>query len=116
MRLLPCAHEWFNALTTSVLLLLGGYSFPAVSAPASPVVYATDFETGAGPEWSAPTVDASHTANLTRFLGRFGNEEVALALNNLVAGTSYSVVFDLYVLDSWDGSGGNGPDIRPDWE
>jgi len=79
-------------------------------AAARGALYSTDFESGAGPEWSVQTVEASATNAFTKFLGRFGNEAVRLTLDDLVPGAGYVVVFDLYLMDSWDGNGVAGPD------
>src|SRR5262249_9224972 len=35
--------------------------------------------------------------------GRFGNSAQTLTLTNLVPGTAYTLGFDLYIIDSWDG-------------
>ncbi len=73
--------------------------------------YFADFEAGAGTEWSSATTDNSVPGGFSRFAGRFGNGGQTLSLSGLTAGTAYTVVFDLYVIDSWDGnSGGVGPD------
>jgi len=72
----------------------------------SPYVYFTDFENGIGAEWSSSK--RVNAANFTWFSGNFGNESqtLTLTLNNLGAGKSYALDFDLYVLDSWDGVAG----------
>ena len=73
--------------------------------------YFADFESGAGGEWSSSTTDNSIPGTFTRFSGRFGNSSQSLNLAGLTAEQSYTVVFDLYILDSWDGnSSGVGPD------
>ncbi len=64
--------------------------------------YFADFEDGAGTEWSSTTTDNSVPATFTQFSGRFGNSSQPLSLGGLTAGTSYAVVFDLYIIDSWD--------------
>ncbi|TVS19950.1 MAG: hypothetical protein EA424_06450, partial [Planctomycetaceae bacterium] len=72
-------------------------------------VYFTDFESGAGPEWSTSITDNS-VAAFTRFLGRFSNGAATLTLPT-VPGRAYVVEFDLMIIDSWDGnSTSNGPD------
>ena len=70
--------------------------------------YFTDFESGAGAEWSLPTTDSSVPA-FTSFAGRYGNDTLSLSLPS-EAGRSYTLTFDLYVIDSWDGSSPKGPD------
>ena len=76
------------------------------------VVYSTNFENGAGPEWSNRTTDNSYPATFTEFLGRFSNDSTFLSLANLTAGGKYTLHFDFYAIDSWDGntSSGSGPD------
>ncbi len=79
--------------------------------PDLPYVYFTDFEDGFGPEWGNSY--RTRVPSLTMFSGRFGNESQQLSLNNLTPGARYQLAFDLYIFDSWDGSGGpsSGPDI-----
>jgi hypothetical protein len=72
-------------------------------------VFEDDFEGRLRPEWSSTTRDLSYPGTFSRFLGRVGNERVELTLSRLVPGTSYTVLMDLYVFDSWDGNG-YGPD------
>ncbi|MDB6170971.1 MAG: hypothetical protein JWL59_282, partial [Chthoniobacteraceae bacterium] len=93
-----------------LLLLAWFYSIAIATAAAVHVPYFTDFEGVIGSEWSSASADSSATPAFTRFSGRFGNETQTLALSDLTAGSSYTVVFDLYILDSWDGNGGAGPD------
>lgn len=68
--------------------------------------YTTDFESGAGSEWSDSTVDATHPGVFTKFAGRYSNHAQTLTLTGLTAGQSYVVNFDLYVIDTWDGDAG----------
>ncbi|MFA7345615.1 MAG: binary toxin-like calcium binding domain-containing protein, partial [Terrimicrobiaceae bacterium] len=87
----------------------------AVSAMASgEVPYFNDFESTVGSEWSSTTTDNSASANFTRFSGNFGgNSTQELSVEGLTVGETYTVAFDLYVLDSWDGNNataGVGPD------
>lgn len=71
--------------------------------------YFQDFETQPGGEWSTTTRDAS-VAAFTTFLGRFSNGPGATLTLPTVPGASYTLEFDLMVIDSWDGSGSFGPD------
>ncbi|MGB8169737.1 MAG: pre-peptidase C-terminal domain-containing protein, partial [Chthoniobacteraceae bacterium] len=71
----------------------------------SAVIYSTDFENGAGPEWSDRTTDNSLPGSLTRFLGRFSGPGSSLTAPT-VASTDYRLEFDLYAIDSWDGEAG----------
>jgi hypothetical protein len=70
----------------------------------STAVYANDFETGAGAEWSKTNI-FQFPSNQRRILGRFGNETVSLNLNSLPAHSKVVVSFDLYPINSWDGRG-----------
>ena len=76
------------------------------------VVYSTNFENGAGPEWSNRTTDDSYPATFSQFLGRFSNDLTFLSLANLTVGGKYTLHFDFYAIDTWDGntSSGSGPD------
>src|SRR5690349_10007007 len=67
------------------------------------VPYSTDFESGIGAEWSVATRDTSAPATFTAFSGRFSNDSQTLSLTGLTSGTSYTIFFDLYIIDSWDG-------------
>ncbi|MCG8406316.1 MAG: VCBS repeat-containing protein [Phycisphaerales bacterium] len=81
---------------------------PRLIVPAN-IPYATDFQSGVGAEWSTSATNTNGT--LTTFLGRFGElNSTTLALNTKV-GETYEIVFDLYIIDSWDGSSNTwGPD------
>jgi len=72
---------------------------PSVSLTPSAIPYATDFESGVGPEWSSATTD--HDADFTNFLGRFNQDSVQLALDTVV-GEVYQIEFDFFAFDSWD--------------
>ena len=76
---------------------------------AATAIFSDNFETGiAQAQWSDPRVHTSAPASFTRFSGRFASQEQLLTLSGLTAGQTYSLTFDLYALDSWDGA--NGPD------
>ena len=69
-----------------------------------------DFENGVNASNWSSTVSTQAT-NFSRFLGRFGNDSISLNLQNLPAHQAIILSFDLYQIDSWDGSGTrNGPD------
>ncbi|WP_367154929.1 choice-of-anchor D domain-containing protein [Methylomonas sp. HYX-M1] len=72
-------------------------------------VFQDDFEGGADAAWSDPATSSAYQANFTEFSGRFNNASQTLNLSGLTAGQTYTLSFDLYVLDSWDGV--NGPDV-----
>ncbi|MEY2843574.1 MAG: hypothetical protein RI920_1611, partial [Pseudomonadota bacterium] len=75
-------------------------------------VFSDDFEGAVKANWRNPTIDTSSTANFSRFSGRFNNTSQSLNLSGLTAGQTYTLSFDLYALDSWEGSNTNsyGPD------
>ncbi len=77
-----------------------------ITAGAS-VPYATDFENGIGREWTLGVVDNQESRMFSSFSGRFNNSQQTLTLTNLVPGQSYTVGFDFYALDSWDGNSQN---------
>lgn len=75
------------------------------------LVYSNDFEDIVGPEWSIKSTDTTPVGG-RQFLGQFLNDEVALTLNDLPPHESLTLSFDLYVINSWDGSDSPyGPDI-----
>ncbi|MFA5293048.1 MAG: hypothetical protein WC496_08455 [Phycisphaerae bacterium] len=76
------------------------------------VVYSNDFESVVGSEWSNISVDITPAGSRT-FLGQFGgNDFVTLSLDNLPAHQSVTLSFDLFVIQSWDGTGADwGPDV-----
>jgi uncharacterized protein YjiK len=69
-------------------------------------VFSDTFETGVSPAWSNAAVDRSNPSVFTAFSGRFGNNEQRLSLSGLTAGQTYTLSFDLYAFDSWDGTAG----------
>ncbi len=69
-------------------------------------IFADTFEAGANPAWSSTTVDRSNQSVFSAFSGRFGNNEQRLSLSGLTAGQTYTLSFDLYAFDSWDGTTG----------
>ena len=73
----------------------------AAAAPrATASVYFTDFESGAGGEWST-NATTTHGA-FTTFLGRFNNETVTLTITT-DPGATYQLAFDFYAIDRWRG-------------
>ncbi len=85
-----------------------------VLVPPPPVlVYSNDFETAAGPEWSANSLDTTPVGG-RQFLGQFGAATTSLRLTNLPAHTKATIALDLFILRTWDGnSAADGPDT---WE
>jgi hypothetical protein len=110
---------WSAGMTFATLeTTLGGTTTtePYMMATAGPTPptpantpYANDFQGSIGAEWTNTTNTTN--ATYTKFLGRFHDESVRLALNT-TPGQTYSLSFDLYTIDSWDGNrgGGYGPD------
>jgi hypothetical protein len=83
----------------------------AGAAQAAVPVYFNDFETSAGAEWSNTTISTT-PVGARKFLGQFGNDDVTLSLSGLGAHTSVTLEFDLFVIQSWDGSNTTwGPDF-----
>jgi len=66
-------------------------------------VFSDDFEGAAGAQWSESAISGSSDSVFTRFSGRFNNADQRLTLTGLTAGKTYSLTFDLYAFDSWDG-------------
>ena len=60
-------------------------------------VYSTDFEAGAGAEWSSATVDTSVPDPFTAFSGRFGNQTQTLSLDGLTDGESYTLTYTMII-------------------
>ncbi len=85
------------------------YYFPIVSKANVTIVYNQDFSSPAGSEWSLNRLSTSPTNE--KFLGEFGNDTVNLRLASLPVHSKVRIVFDLYILRSWDGNqNGYGPD------
>lgn len=82
----------------------------ATLTPAN-IPYSNTFQSGSSwAEWSTSTT--ATTTTHTKSLGRFYNSSIDLALNTTI-GETYTITFDLYCHDSWDGSettNGWGPD------
>jgi hypothetical protein len=84
---------------------------PAFQANLGALAYTNGFEGTIGSEWSANKV-AVTPAGGRRFLGQFSNQTVTLVLNDLPPHAAATVVFDQFVLGTWDGNNTNdGPDV-----
>jgi hypothetical protein len=71
------------------------------------VVYANDFQSAAGNEWSHAMLQNTPTPYSfvpRRFLGEFGNDTVSLNLSGLAPHNALTLSFDLYLIRTWDGS------------
>jgi hypothetical protein len=82
--------------------------------PAGIAVYQNDFQgqSVGGPEFSVraassaavtPVISTTPVGN-RQFLGQFGNATATLSLGNLPAHDAVTISFDVYVINSWDGS------------
>jgi hypothetical protein len=70
-----------------------------------------DFDKDLKVAWSNPKADVTQNGK-TRFLGQFGSESVKLTLDKLPSHKTVTVLFDLYILKTWDGDNpGDGPDV-----
>jgi len=100
----------FTRLVACCVVALLGVTL--ASAQSLVTVYSHDFETLPGPEWSNRDRDITPIGDRT-FLGRFWSEPVMLELHNLPEHCSVTISFELFVIDSWEGSIGfnAGPDI-----
>ncbi len=82
----------------------------AASAASADTVYFNDFEAeSAGNEWTSYALQSTPVESRT-FLGKFGNENVGLHLENLPEHEALRLSFDLYIIGSWDGNTQPGPD------
>jgi hypothetical protein len=92
--------------------LLNGATWNVNPSPILPkqLVYSNNFESGVGSEWSTSQVETTATP-LTKFLGRFANNTATLTLDT-TPGETYTLNFDFYAIDSWDGNNTTyGPDF-----
>jgi hypothetical protein len=86
---------------------IGAYERQSTAAALIP--YTQTFESTPGSEWSNTTTLFANAA-LTRSSGRFDNTSQSLRVVT-TPGVSYTLVFDLYAWDSWDGDHSSyGPD------
>ncbi|HQT30080.1 MAG TPA: PEP-CTERM sorting domain-containing protein [Thiobacillus sp.] len=70
-------------------------------------VYANDFQSSVGNEWSHSTLQNTPTPypfGARSFLGEFGNDTVSLNLSGLTPHSALTLSFDLYLIRTWDGS------------
>jgi len=75
-------------------------------------VFRDSFEGGAKTNWSNRSTNKEALATFGEFSGRFNNASQTLNLTGLTAGQTYTLSFDAYIIDTWDGSNpSNGPDV-----
>lgn len=93
-------------------LMIMALAVPIASAQSMVTVYTNDFEGSVGPEWSK-RIRATTPIGNRHFLGEFTGEPVWLALGNLPDHCRVTVSFELFVINSWEGSVGlyAGPDV-----
>ncbi len=98
-----------NTQNTAILrrMLAPAAAATVITTAAAGPLYQQDFENAAniGPEWSSDATEAAFP--FTRFSQRRTNDMLALTLNT-ASGRAYSLVFDLYAIDSWGGA-------NPEW-
>lgn len=84
-----------------------------VIPPGFTVVYGNDFEGAVGDEWSKRNTTVTPVGG-RRHLGPFETGSIRLTLPEVAAGSELLLVFDLYLLNTWDGnnpSPAHGPDV-----
>ena len=84
----------------------------ALAATPTTLLFQDTFEGGAQAAWSSAVTDNTLPAVFSQFSGRFSNQSQTLTLTGLTPGQPHRLTFDLYVLDSWDGTNtSQGPDF-----
>ena len=66
-------------------------------------VFADNFENGTNKAWSDARIETTLASTFSAFSGRFSSDQPLLSLNGLTAGQTYTLSFDFYAFDSWDG-------------
>lgn len=102
------------SLYSKLFLSLSATAMAALTSVAhGAIVYSNDFESGTAPEFS-PSPITTAPNNSTKFLGRFSGDSLTttLTLTGLGAHSQLTLALDLYIIQSWDGTGnlGSGPD------
>ena len=70
-----------------------------------------DFQSGVTGSWTNASTTTAPADGSRGFLGQFGNGTVSLPIAGIPSHTEVTISFDLYLLNSWDGNGGAGPDL-----
>jgi uncharacterized protein YjiK len=84
----------------------------ALAATPTTALFQDTFEGGAQAAWSSAATDNTGPGIFSQFSGRFSHQSQTLALTGLTPGQTHRLTFDLYVLDSWDGTNSSqGPDF-----
>ena len=104
-------HPWGLAVDRAGAVYIADAWNHTVRVASPGILYAEDFESAIGPEWSATATSFTPTSG-RRFLGEFGNQSATLTLSNLPPHTAVTVSCDVMVIRSWDGNsvGSVGPD------
>lgn len=106
--------QWRGLSAALVALwLMGGSGATAQTLTIGNTPYFTDFESGTPTGWWNTRFNSQ--ATLTRFLGNYGKvgstQEATYLILNGTPNTRYTLVFDLYLIDTWDaGHATWGPD------
>ncbi|WP_263539105.1 Ig-like domain-containing protein [Paucibacter sp. Y2R2-4] len=74
-------------------------------------IFRDNFEGGSKTNWSNRSTNKEALATFGEFSGRFNNASQTLNLTGLTAGQTYTLSFDAYIIDTWDGSN---PSVGPD--
>jgi hypothetical protein len=95
-----------------LFVVIAALGAAVASAQSLVTVYSHNFETPAGPEWSNRTRSLTPIGQRS-FLGEFGGEPVWLELHNLPEHCRVTITYQLFVINSWEGSIGwnAGPDV-----
>lgn len=88
-----------SQIALGVLLALAGLT----GTLSASTVFESDFEGIVGAEWSKQTTSLTPVGS-RRFLGMFQQETVNLTLDNVPDNQTVTVSFDLYIINTWDGS------------
>ena len=79
-----------------------GVHLPLIIRGGGVSTYTSDFSQGAGSVWSQQLISTSPSGET--FLGEFDNEVATLQLTDLPAHQRVTLIFDLYIIRSWDGN------------
>lgn len=66
-------------------------------------VYAADFETAPGPEWSIPDIATTPSGDRS-YLGPFDNDQLSFTVSGLPDHDAIVIEFDLFITEQWDGT------------
>ena len=102
----PYSYLWSDGQTTStaVNLCSGTYTCTVTSEQSNPwqLYYENDFESSVGSDPGMSPIP--FRIMVQQLLGNFASESVELDLSNIPTHDSIQLIFDLFILDSWDGN------------